>query len=50
MVKYRDYKHAECDVGEMVVNIEGLWLKIEVQLESLQALEHVEAASPGAHS
>jgi hypothetical protein len=36
--KYEDYKHAEKHVGEMILNIEGSWLKTEMQLEVIRSL------------
>jgi hypothetical protein len=33
--KYEDYKNAERDVSEIVLNIKSLWLKTEIQLESI---------------
>ncbi|KAL3428934.1 hypothetical protein BDV09DRAFT_203725 [Aspergillus tetrazonus] len=36
--KYDDYKNAERDMAEIVLNIQSLWLKTEIQLESITKL------------
>lgn len=38
MAKYKDYKYAEREVGEMIVTIEGCWIKTEIQLEYVQKI------------
>ncbi|KAL4778272.1 hypothetical protein BJX76DRAFT_366507 [Aspergillus varians] len=36
--KYEDYKNAEQDVSEIVLKIKSLWLKTEIQLESIKTI------------
>ncbi|KAL9622241.1 MAG: hypothetical protein Q9160_003424 [Pyrenula sp. 1 TL-2023] len=41
MSKYRDYRHAEDDLREMVLMIQDSWLKIAIQLESVREIWNV---------
>ncbi|QGA19453.1 hypothetical protein EYB26_007142 [Talaromyces marneffei] len=38
LAKYKDYKHAERDVSEVIISIEGSWLKTEIQLEYVRKI------------
>ena len=38
MAKYKGYKYAELEVGEMIVTIEGCWIKTEIQLEYVRKI------------
>jgi hypothetical protein len=38
--KYQDYKHAERDINEIILNIKGSWLKTEIQLETMRNIWH----------
>ncbi|KAL2835995.1 hypothetical protein BJX68DRAFT_260058 [Aspergillus pseudodeflectus] len=38
IAKYEDYKSAEYDVGENVLQMKSVWLKTEIQLETIQKI------------
>ncbi|PCH02513.1 Hypothetical protein PENO1_037400 [Penicillium occitanis (nom. inval.)] len=38
MTKYKDYKYAGWEVGELVATIEGCWIKTEIQLEYVRKI------------